>query len=177
MDPQIFGGLETLYPPKDCTLMLQKVMKLRRVIRSVEICVDSNIPIASPAVAILNPGWFGEKLSAVIDSGHFVRAKKIEPMRDGNNNSEIPIAVHLCLGDECDRKSTEHQQRNCRSKPHPTSPSPEPLSPYSLAPSPCFTVSAPSAAQSPASACHLFPPRPTCRGNSVSAPDVLSATR
>jgi hypothetical protein len=50
-------------------------MQLRHIIGKVVVCVNSNIPIAAPIIAILDAGWFEEELPAVIDSVHIMRAK------------------------------------------------------------------------------------------------------
>jgi hypothetical protein len=68
-------------------------MKLCRIFEGVVVCVDFNIPIASPVVAILNAGWLEEELPTVIDPIHLVRTKQVESSGYWNLKSELTVPI------------------------------------------------------------------------------------
>ena len=73
--------------------MFQQVMQLCRINSAVAICVDFNVPIASPVVAILDAGRFEEELPTMIYSVHFMRTKQVESMRYWNLETELTVAI------------------------------------------------------------------------------------
>lgn len=79
-------------------------MEMFRAFEAIATCEESDIPIASSIVAILDAGRFEEQLPAVIDPGHLVWREQIESMRYGNYYSEFEVAIDMRLSSRRDRQ-------------------------------------------------------------------------